>query len=256
MFLECLQYSIEEGGFGFDYRLSMGIPDMWIRLLKEIPDENWSMGNIVFTLINRRWGEKSIAYAECHDQALVGDKTIAFWLMDKEMYTGMAIENWGNESNNNNNIIIERGIALHKMIRLITCILGGEGYLNFMGNEFGHPEWLDFPPQGNGQSFHYARRQFHLADDTRLKYQFLQAFDRKMLQIYQQIPTESYCWISEKHEEAKIIAFDSGNWIFIFNFHPNFSQGHFPVGTAKEGRYRVGLCTDDEEFGGKGRVKK
>ncbi|KAF4526452.1 hypothetical protein B566_EDAN014064 [Ephemera danica] len=164
---------VDEGGTGFDYRLAMAIPDKWIKLLKEVSDDHWEMGNIVHTLSNRRWMEKTVAYAESHDQALVGDKTIAFWLMDKEMYTHMSTMSPPSE-------IIDRGMALHKMIRLITHALGGEAYLNFIGNEFGHPEWLDFPREGNNDSYHYARRQWHLVDDALLKYKFLNAFDADM----------------------------------------------------------------------------
>ena len=250
--MPALAVPIEEGGFGFDYKLSMAIPDLWIKLLKHVPDEHWNVGDIVHTLMNRRYRENCIGYSESHDQAMVGDKTISFWLMDSEMYTFMSIFS-------NENTVIERGIALHKMIRFISCLLGGEGYLNFMGNEFGHPEWLDFPRLGNGQSFHYARRQFHLADDTMLKYQFLQAFDREMLaiftQVQQQAPNACY-WISEKHEEGKIVAFDVGEWLFVFNFHPNWSRTDFDVGTPLQGKYTLALCTDNAEFGGKERVQK
>ncbi|XP_011501571.1 PREDICTED: 1,4-alpha-glucan-branching enzyme-like [Ceratosolen solmsi marchali] len=157
---------IDEGGFGFDYRLGMAIPDKWIKLLKEVKDENWNMGDIVWTLTNRRYMEKTVAYVESHDQALVGDKTIAFWLMDKKMYTHMSVLSPAN-------YVINRGIALHNMITLITHSLGGEAYLNFIGNEFGHPEWLDFPRKGNNNSYHYARRQWHLVDDENLKYKFM-----------------------------------------------------------------------------------
>lgn len=153
---------IKLGGCGFDYRLGMAIPDLWIKILKEQTDEEWDLSKICHTLTNRRWREKTITYCESHDQALVGDKTIAFWLMDKEMYTNMS-------TMTDNTPIIQRGIALHKMIRLLTQGLGGEGWLNFIGNEFGHPEWLDFPRAGNNDSYHYARRQFNLADDELLR---------------------------------------------------------------------------------------
>jgi 1,4-alpha-glucan branching enzyme len=142
---------VEEGGIGFDYRLSMYIPDMWIKHLKEYKDEDWNMGHIAFNLINRRYKEKCVAYSESHDQAIVGDKTISMWLFNQEIYTGMS--NYSPQS-----IVVDRGIALHKMIRLITIGLGGEAYLNFMGNEFGHPEWIDFPREGNHFSYHYCRR--------------------------------------------------------------------------------------------------
>jgi len=164
---------VREGGGGCDYRLAMAVPDMWIKLLKEKSDEDWNIGDIVHTLTNRRWRESCIGYCESHDQALVGDKTIAFWLMDKEMYTGMSAHHPANA-------IVDRGMALHKMIRLLTHGLSGEGYLNFIGNEFGHPEWLDFPREGNQQSFHYARRQFNLVDDQNLRYRFLNEFEAAM----------------------------------------------------------------------------
>ncbi|CAI5772758.1 4-alpha-glucan-branching enzyme isoform X2 [Podarcis lilfordi] len=209
---------ITEGGTGFDYRLAMAIPDKWIQIIKELKDEDWDMGNIVFTLTNRRYGEKYIAYAESHDQALVGDKTLAFRLMDAEMYENMSLISPFTP-------VIDRGIQLHKMIRLITHAMGGEGYLNFMGNEFGHPEWLDFPRQGNNESYHYARRQFHLADDQLLRYRFLNEFDRDMNKLEERVGWLSSppAYMSEKHESNKVIAFERANLLFIFNFHPSKS---------------------------------
>ena len=124
-----------EGGIGFDYRLAMSIPDVWIKSLKHQKDEEWDLQALVHTLTNRRYNEGTICYVESHDQALVGDKTIAFWLMDKEMYTHMSVQSECTP-------VIERGMALHKMIRLLTFGLGGDGYLTFEGNEFGHPEWF------------------------------------------------------------------------------------------------------------------
>ena len=149
---------VEDGGIGFDYRLSMYIPDMWIKYMKEYKDEEWNMGHIAFNLTNRRYKEKCVAYCESHDQAIVGDKTISMWLFDREIYNGMSI--YSPQS-----IVVDRGIALHKIIRLLTIGLGGEAYLNFMGNEFGHPEWIDFPREGNSNSYHYCRRQWNLADN-------------------------------------------------------------------------------------------
>ncbi|BFZ04265.1 hypothetical protein BsWGS_07304 [Bradybaena similaris] len=239
-----------EGGVGFDYRLAMALPDVWIKILKETSDENWSLGTITHTLTNRRYGEKCIAYAECHDQALVGDKTIAFWLMDKEMYTHMSILS-------GENVIIDRGIALHKMIRLITIGLGGEAYLNFIGNEFGHPEWLDFPRIGNNESFHYARRQFHLADDNMLKYRYLNNFDRAMIHLESKynwlINNQNY--ISLKHESDKLIVFERADvLLFIFNFHPSNSYTDYKIGVQLPGVYKIVLDTDAEEFGGHKRL--
>ncbi|XP_043927777.1 1,4-alpha-glucan-branching enzyme [Protopterus annectens] len=240
---------VPQGGTGFDYRLAMAIPDKWIQILKEYKDEEWNIGNIVHTLTNRRHNEKCIAYAESHDQALVGDKTLAFWLMDAEMYTNMSVLVPLTP-------VIDRGIQLHKMMRLITHGLGGEGYLNFMGNEFGHPEWLDFPRLGNNESYHYARRQYNLADDALLRYKFLYAFDRDMNHL-----EAKYGWlaapqgyVSAKHEEDKVITFERGSLLFIFNFHPNKSYTDYRVGVERAGKYTIALDTDAAEYGGHQRV--
>ncbi|GAA5980998.1 hypothetical protein JCM10908_003946 [Rhodotorula pacifica] len=244
--------TVAEGGIDFDYRLAMAVPDMWIKLLKDGPgDEGWDMGNICFTLTNRRWKEKSIAYAESHDQALVGDKTLAFWLMDKEMYTNMS-------DLTERTPVIDRGLALHKMIRLITHALGGEGYLNFEGNEFGHPEWLDFPRVGNGESYQYARRQFNLIDDKLLRYKYLYAFDRAMntLEDQYQWLSSPPAYISLKNESDKVVVFERGNLLWIFNFHPTNSFTDYRVGTDWAGEYEVVLSSDDAEYGGHGRVDK
>lgn len=242
---------VAEGGLGFDYRLAMAIPDKWIELLKEVSDDNWNIGNIVHTLSNRRWTEPNVAYAESHDQALVGDKTIAFWLMDKEMYTHMS-------TCSDPSPIIERGIALHKMIRLLTHSLGGEAYLNFMGNEFGHPEWLDFPRAGNNVSYHYARRQWHLVDDELLKYKYLNRFDADMNHL-----EEKYGWlhahpgyVSWKHEDDKVIVHERGGLVFVFNFHTNKSFPDYPIGVNDKGDYKVVLSSDDSKYGGQDRIDK
>lgn len=241
---------IEEGGTGFDYRLAMAIPDMWIKYLKEVSDDNWEMGKICHTLSNRRYGEKCIAYAESHDQALVGDKTLAFWLMDKEMYTHMS-------TMSPPSLIIDRGIALHKMIRLITMGLGGEGYLNFIGNEFGHPEWLDFPRAGNNSSYHYCRRQWHLVDDDLLRYKYLNNFDRDMMHLEMKYKWLSHPqnYVSRKHEGDKLIVFDRADkLVFVFNWHPSNSYTDYKIGVNIPGKYKVVLDTDAEQYGGHKRL--
>ncbi|ODV93955.1 hypothetical protein PACTADRAFT_77441 [Pachysolen tannophilus NRRL Y-2460] len=245
----CLPRS--SGGVGFDYRLSMSIPDMWIKLLKHSKDEDWNMGDIVHTLTNRRYGEKCVAYAESHDQALVGDKTLAFWLMDKEMYTNMSTLTPLTPC-------VDRGLALHKMIRLITHSLGGEAYLNFEGNEFGHPEWLDFPRIGNNDSYHYARRQFNLIEDDLLRYKFLFYFDCAMNNTEANYGWLNYpqAYVSLKHEVDKVIVYERNNLLFIFNFHPTNSFTDYRVGLNGTGKFKVILSTDDEKFGGHGRIDK
>jgi len=243
----CLPLAL--GGVGFDYRLAMAIPDMYIKLLKEKQDADWDMGNLVHTLTNRRHGEKTIAYAESHDQALVGDKSLLMWLVDAELYTNMSVLSPLTP-------VIDRGLSLHKMIRLVTHGLGGEGYLNFEGNEFGHPEWLDFPREGNNNSFHYARRQFNLVDDRLLRYQFLNDFDAKM-----QNTEEKYGWlhssqayVSLKHEGDKVIVFERAGLLWVFNFHASNSYTDYRLGVEVPGTYRVVINSDAAEFGGHSRI--
>jgi 1,4-alpha-glucan branching enzyme len=240
---------IEEGGIGFDYRLAMGIPDYWIKVLKEKRDEDWSMGETVRVLTNRREHEKHVAYVESHDQALVGDKTLAFWLMDKEMYWHM---NTGSRS-----LIIDRGIALHKMIRLVTFALGGEGYLNFIGNEFGHPEWIDFPREGNGYSYKYARRQWSLVDHPDLRYQHLAEFDRAMMELDERygVLDRERAHIGDADEGKKVILCSRGPLVFAFNFHPTASHTDLRVGVPGTSDYGIVLNSDEGRFGGHDLVK-
>lgn len=238
---------IKDGGIGFDYRLSMGVPDMFIKFIKELSDENWDMYKLWYELTSRRPKEKNIGYCESHDQALVGDKTIIFRLCDSEMY--------GKMDKNSKSLIIDRGIALHKMIRLITATLGGEGYLNFMGNEFGHPEWIDFPREGNGWSYHYCRRQWSLADNNNLKYSFLYEFDHRMLDFIkkERILTKKS---NEKliNNKDKVIAFTKGDALLIFNFNPSQSFDDYFIPLNEIGEYKVILSTDNERFGGFNRI--
>ena len=234
---------IEDGGIGFDYRLAMGSPDMWIRLTKNVRDEDWSMWHIWCELTGRRPHEKYIGYAESHDQALVGDKTLIFRLCDAAMYTDM-----GKCCQNH---IIDRGMALHKMIRLITMSLGGEGYLNFMGNEFGHPEWIDFPREGNGWSHFYCRRQWHLADDENLKYSELLAFDREMLKLAKEyrIYEKEPHWL-QIDDDNKIMMFERNGLIYVFNFNPTQDFWGYNLKMKFKGDYKVVFSTDRHEFGG------
>ena len=292
-----LSIPTSKGGVGFDYRLSMAVPDMWIKLLKHKQDDEWDMANIVHTLINRRHLEKSVAYAESHDQALVGDKTIAFWLMDKEMCTRQT------SLRSSAPLIILRYehvrshcvdacyIARHRTsqddqvclpfpvpdfpnltsVRLLVHSLGGEAYLNFEGNEFGHPEvpaitfppfknicnllllqWLDFPRAGNDNSFHYARRQWNVVDDGLLRYKYLNEFDAAMNNT-----EEKYGWLSApqayvslKNEADKVIVFERAGLLFIFNFHPTNSFSDYRIGVEEAGEYHAVLSTDDKRFGG------
>ena len=238
---------ISDGGIGFDYRPNMGLPDLWIKLIKERRDEDWDMWQLWHELTTSRPKEKRIGYAESHDQALVGDKTIMFRLCDAEMYSEM--------SKYSQSPIIDRAIALHKMIRLVTSSLAGEGYLNFMGNEFGHPEWIDFPREGNGWSYHYCRRQWHLCDSDELKYKYLYRFDREMIGMLrrERLLTKAAVsrWI---HDSDKVLIYSKGKCVFAFNFNPTSSfEGYF-IPTGEAGEYKVILSSDDVRFGGQGRV--
>jgi 1,4-alpha-glucan branching enzyme len=235
-------------GFGFDYRLSMGVPDYWIKLVKDVPDENWDMGGLMHELTQHRPEEKIISYSESHDQALVGDKTLIFRMIDSEMYYGMKKEY--------HSLNVDRGIALIKLIRLITFGTAGGGYLNFIGNEFGHPEWIDFPREGNNWSYKYARRQWDLASDENLKYSQLASFDRKMVKLQDDYRILDKLIINRIYEnnQDKIIAFLRGDLLFVFNFHPTAS---FPgYGIPVKGRFRIVLDTDDPGFGGFDRIDR
>ncbi len=234
----------EEGGCGFDFRLGMGIPDYWIKILKEKTDEEWNIYEIWDILSNRRYKEKTIAYAESHDQALVGDKTIAFRLMDKEMYFHMHVDD--------QNLIVDRGIALHKLLRLVTISLGGEGYLNFIGNEFGHPEWVDFPREGNNWSYQYARRQWSLVDNRELKYKYMAAWDKAMIHTIREnnILSAADAKQIQMDENNKVIIFEKNNLIFIFNFSPGNSIFGYKFWVPEKGIYRIILNSDKKEFGG------
>lgn len=238
---------LEWGGYGFDYRMAMGVPDYWIKIIKELPDENWDVSALFYELTSKRADEKTVSYAESHDQALVGDKTIIFRLIDQEMYFSM--------SKLTPSLIIDRGIALHKMIRLITASTGGGGYLNFMGNEFGHPEWIDFPREGNNWSFKYARRQWNLADDPLLKYHYLSDFDRDMISLMREgrIYDHPDCRLLADNKADQILAFERGEFLFVFNFNPTRSFTDYGINTGP-GKFKIVLNTDNVKYGGNGNV--
>jgi len=238
----------EEGGIGFDYRLGMGIPDFWIKLLKEIPDEEWHIAEMWKVLNDRLPYVKTVAYCESHDQALVGDKTIAFRLMDAEMYHNMRTID--------STPVIDRGIALHKMIRLFTLSLGGQAYLNFMGNEFGHPEWIDFPRAGNDWSYKYARRQWSLVDNPLLYFSKLAAFDKAMIELAKSTKLLSSSFANQLNvdESNNTIIFERGSLIFIFNFHVSESIPSYEFIVPEGGTYQIVLNTDNKVFGGLGRI--
>lgn len=242
--------SIADGGLGFDYRLSMFMPDMWIKLLKGTPDESWNMGHITHSLTDRRWKEKVVGYAESHDQAIVGDKTISMWLFDADIYTGMS-------RLHEPSLRVSRGMGLHKMIRLLSQSLGGQAYLNFMGNEFGHPEWIDFPREGNNNSYNYCRRQWNLLYDENLRYGQLGAFDKVM--NAQEIKFSSminpHQFVTLAHEGDKIIAYEKGDLLYVFNFNGNQSFEGYALGTFWKSDHFILYESDADQFGGHKRLE-
>lgn len=240
-----LALPVKDGGIGFDYRMAMGIPDYWIKLIKEKKDEQWLPSSIYYELINRRKDEKTVSYCESHDQALVGDKTIIFRLADQEMYWHMMV--------GDNNYAIERAMALHKMIRLITLGTINGAYLNFMGNEFGHPEWIDFPREGNGWSYKYARRQWSLVERQDLKYRFLNDFDNAMIKAVSTEPNFQNTPVEELwHQDSdQVLVFRRGDLIFAFNWSPNVSYTDYGI-LAPAGQYQQILDSDAKDFGGNG----
>ena len=242
-----LATKIKDGGMGFDYRMAMGIPDYWIKMLKEKKDEDWHPTSIYWELTNRRADEKTVSYVESHDQALVGDKTVIFRLIDDKMYWHMM--------KGDDDMTVARGIALHKMIRLVTIASINGAYLNFMGNEFGHPEWIDFPREGNGWSHKYARRQWDLVDRQDLQYHYLNDFDNAMVALvkktknFQSLPVEKL-W---EKDDDQVLAFKRGDYVFVFNFNPYKSFSDYGI-LAPAGEYNVVLSTDNPDFGGYGNI--
>ncbi|GAA4034906.1 alpha amylase C-terminal domain-containing protein [Hymenobacter glaciei] len=235
---------IKEGGVGFDYRLAMGIPDYWIKLLKHTPDENWPLGDLWHTLTNRRAGEKTIAYAESHDQALVGDKTLAHWLFDAGIYAHMHVTDGDPGA--------ARALALHKIIRVLTLAAGGEGYLTFIGNEFGHPEWVDFPREGNNWSYQFARRQWGLGNNPDLKFHQMGEFDKAMVHLAKtrHLLGAGPATLLKHDEENQVLAFERGGLVFIVNLHVEKSLTDYRFWATEEGKYRVVLSSDNGRFGG------
>ena len=242
-----LAAKFKDGGIGFDYRMAMGIPDYWIKTLKEKKDEDWHPTSIFWELTNRRADEKTISYVESHDQALVGDKTVIFRLIDKEMYWHMMV--------GDTNMAVTRGIALHKLIRLVTLATINGGYLNFMGNEWGHPEWIDFPREGNGWSYKYARRQWDLVDREDLQYKFLNNFDNAMVELIGNINNFQALGIEKLWEQDgdQVLAFRRGNLVFVFNFSPDKAFSDYGI-LAPVGKYKVVLSSDNPDFGGFGNI--
>ncbi len=236
-----------DGGIGFDYRLGMGLPDYWIKLTQDVRDEDWHMESIWHELTNRRVEERVISYVESHDQALVGDKTIMFRLIGKDMYTNMHVDH--------RNLIVDRGLSLHKLIRFITLCTANGGYLNFMGNEFGHPEWVDFPRDGNGWSYHYARRQWSLVDSEELCYKYMSQFDYDMLQFIQKyrLLQASDPLLSYVHVDDHVIAFERGELLFVLNFDPVRSFVDYQI-NARHTEYNQIFNTDLGDYGGFDRV--
>jgi 1,4-alpha-glucan branching enzyme len=236
---------LEHFGCGFDYRLAMGITDYWFKLFDKA-DEDWNMYGLWHELTNRRSDEKTVSYVECHDQSIVGGQTAIFRMVERSMYDSMCVDS--------QNMLVDRGMALHKMSRLITLATAADGYLNFMGNEFGHPEWIDFPREGNNWSYKYCRRQWSLAENELLRYHFLGDFDKQMLFLARQ--EKIFKYRLQKilvNDKEKTIVFERGNLFFFFNFHPNHSLNNYKI-ELPPGEYELVLDSDSANFGGHARL--
>ncbi len=242
-----LAFSPEQGGTGFDYRQAMGVSDYWFKMLKDMRDEDWNMDNLWHELTDKRPEEHTVSYVECHDQALVGGKTLIFELADKEMYTDMH--------RNRQNIVIDRAVALHKIARLATLGTADGGYLNFMGNEFGHPEWVDFPREGNNWSYKYSRRQWSLRDNEELIYHDLAEFDKDMMALDIKDLANSSPSAVYLHNNDKLMAFTRGRYLFLFNFHPGESFTDYMIPVARKGKYTLILDSDREKYSGFERIE-
>ncbi len=240
-----LAAKFDDGGYGFDYRMAMNIPDFWIKTIKELRDEDWKPSSIFWEVTNRRSDEKTVSYVESHDQALVGDKTIIFRLIDADMY-------WHFKKGDENGTVT-RGIALHKMLRLITASTINGAYLNFMGNEFGHPEWIDFPRQDNGWSYTYARRQWNLVDNKELLFHYLGDFDKDMLKVLKENKRLLQTKINEvwHNDGDQVLAYSRSKYLYVFNFNPTKSFEGYGF-MMPEGKYKVILNTDAKKYGGFG----
>jgi 1,4-alpha-glucan branching enzyme len=236
--------NLDDFGMGFDYRMAMGAPDYWFKLAEEVRDDDWSMGGLYYELTNHRREEKTVNYVESHDQALVGGKTFFFQLADAAVYYGMGKDQHSEAT--------DRAVALHKMARLATFALNGGAYLNFMGNEFGHPEWIDFPRKGNNWSYFYARRQWSLITDKALKYDYLLQFDKAMLaftKLYN-VFNSGFATLLQCDEDNKTIVFSRGRWVAVFNWHAMSSVADYAIPVEEPGKYRLVLSTDDVNYGG------
>jgi len=122
-----------------------------------------------------------------------------------------------------------------------------------MGNEFGHPEWIDFPREGNNWSYFYARRQWSLVDNPDLRYRGLWRFEQAMLALAREsalLSVPPVCLRSD--EEKKVLLLERAGLVFAFNFNPEHSFDNYGF-AVPAGTYQVVLDSDAKEFGGFGR---
>lgn len=241
-----LAFPAAQQGVGFDYRMSMGIADYWVKIVKKTSDEQWHVGDIYYRLTDKRAEEHVIGYVESHDQAMVGDQTLIFRLIGDKMYNFMSVDT--------PNLQVDRGIALYKLVYFSTLSLSNGGYLNFMGNEFGHPEWIDFPREDNNWSLHYARRQWNLADDAKLKFHYLNSFTQKMMEFINSQKILSFPPNPIVRDEGnQVLVYERGDFLFCLNFNPQKSFENYTI-NYKSGKYKIIFNGDDEQFGGFGRI--
>lgn len=225
-----------EGGLGFDHRFAMGIPDFWGKFIKE----GRSVGMLWYEMTNRRRYERTISYVACHDQCINGKDAMIWRLIGDEMYTQMSClrDSWNTS----------RGLALYKLMRLVTLATAAHGYLSFMGDEFGHPEWID------GEA--YAHRQWHLAERDDLRYADLAAFDRDCLREIVGRHLEQFrTQVRLRHldEDSRTLAFERDRLLFVFNFHELHSQPALELWVTP-GKYVEMLSSDEPRYSGHGNM--
>ncbi|CAL5392773.1 unnamed protein product [Camellia sinensis] len=228
------------GGLGFDYFVNLSASEMWSSLLENVPDSDWSMSKIVSTLVgNRHSADKMLLYAENHNQSISGGRSFAEILFGETM-----------EHASDKRALLFRGCSLHKMIRLITFTIGGHAYLNFMGNEFGHPKRVEFPMESNNFSFSLANRRWDLLENG--VHSELLYFDKDMMNMdeNERILSRGLPNIHHVNDTTMVTSYSRGPLLFIFNFHPTTSYENYSVGVEEAGEYQVILNTDEKKYGG------
>ena len=238
------------GGVGFDYRLQMGLPDFFESVAKDVMDDGISPSRIWHALVSRRFDERHIGYVESHDQAIVGGQSLIFRLLGPKMYTDMHAETQSHD--------VHLAVAVVNVAKSIVFFLGGEAWMSFIGNEFGHPDWVEFPTPDNDDCFEYAYRKWYLATDSALMYEKMAAFDRDLMHQRKIAVTwdESYMTAPLLDDNRKLSVFHRDRVVLVCNTTTDVSYEDVWVPVPEQGNYRVILSTEEHRYGGYGRVNE